>query len=212
MEGQFHGSHFYRAGYSLLDVHRWGGSGPQPPPTIGSVSASPNPASTCQDVTFTGNNVANGFGATYTWQVRALPGQALVDSASGTDLNPFVWETESVAPGQYQGYLAVQNATGISVPASTIVTLNAVSALPGAGTFAPTKVGDSSGAVTFNVAASGATEWSWDFGEGAGFGPWISDPINGPQPDARVLGDGVEDDQGAGAQLRRGSGDQQRAS
>ena len=28
----------------------------------------------------------------------------------------------------------------------------------------------------------GATEWSWDFGDGQGFRGWTSDPVNGPNP------------------------------
>ena len=183
MEGRFSGDHFYRAGYSLLDVHVWSDDGPEVA-TIGSVSATPNPATTCQDVTFAGHQIANGFGGTYNWQVRTDPGGAvLVDTASGTNLNPFVWETESVPPGQYKGFLAIQNEAGTSITAaSQPVTLTSPGTLPGAGTFAPTKVSASSGAVTFNVAAPGASEWSWDFGDGNGFGPWITDPINGPRP------------------------------
>ena len=85
--------------------------------------------------------------------------------------------------------------------------------LAGTLTFAPTKVVDNSGAVKFDVAAAGATEWSWDFGDSGGvFGPWISDPDHRAEPDARVLGTGDKIGEGAGAQLRRGSGDQQRRS
>jgi hypothetical protein len=163
-------------------VVAWTSNAPQPP-TIGGVTASPSPATVCQPLTFTAINVTNGAGASYFWEVRTA-GNSLVTSSSGIDLNPFVWDTTGDSPGNYRATVSAQNLAGSSgLAQSNLVTVNALPPLAGGGTFAPTKISDFSGVVTFNVAATGATEWSWDFGDSAGvFGPWSNDPIDGPHP------------------------------
>jgi PKD repeat protein len=115
--------------------------------------------------------------------VRTLGGTT-VSGLSGVDLSQFIWDTTGFPTQQYVGRVVVDNAHGTSgAVTSPPVTLLGVLALPAEGSFAPTLVQNNSGAVTFNVAATGATEWSWDFGDSGGvFGPWTSDPINGPNP------------------------------
>ncbi len=183
-EGRFLNDYFYRAAFSVLDVHRWNSGAPPPPATIGSISASPNPASVCQPITFTANNVTNGSGATYNWQVLTAADAPVTSTTSGINLNPFAWNTTGATPGTYKGKLVINNAGGSSAPAfSALVTVNGLTPLAGTGTFSPVKVVDNSGAVKFDVNAAGATEWSWDFGDSGGaFGPWSNDPINGKSP------------------------------
>ena len=48
-------------------------------------------------VTFTANNVTNGSGANYNWEVRT-EANALVASNGAVNLNPFVWNTTGACP------------------------------------------------------------------------------------------------------------------
>ena len=155
-----------------------------PQPNVsGGVSGSPNPALLCQPVTFMAQGVTGKPPLTFAWQVRDSGGQT-VDS--GGNINPFVWTTSStLSAGTYTAEVTVSNSSGTTM-ASRAVQIQSLPPLPGGGTFTPTYDGapnpPASGTVNFHVTATGATEWSWDFGEGSGYGPWSSDPVTGPNP------------------------------
>ncbi|MCB1035364.1 MAG: PKD domain-containing protein, partial [Acidobacteria bacterium] len=164
-----------------------------PVPSIGGVAASPNPALVCQPVTFTAQDVTGRPPTAFSWQVTQTGGGVV---AVGGDLNPFVWTSD---PGDATGvtYVAevtVSNADGSDSQTSAPVTLNPLEPLPPSNGFAPTYDGQPapppSPTVQFHVAASGATEWNWNFGDNPGGGPngdgyegWTSDPVAGPNPE-----------------------------
>jgi len=163
-----------------------------PEPEITSVSASPNPALLCQPVSFMAEGVTGQPPLTFAWEVRESGAGTLVASGNG---NPFIW---NVDPGQdttvtYTATATATNASGSAMQGSPAVTVEALPTLPGAGTFAPTYDGQpappTSATVQFHVAATGATEWNWNFGDNPGGGPnsdgyegWTSDPVAGPNP------------------------------
>ena len=163
-----------------------------PEPAVVSVSASPNPALVCQPVTFTAQGVTGRPPTSFSWQVRQI-GAGTV--ATGGDVNPFVWTSD---PGDatgvtYEAEVTVSNSDGSAAQTSAAVTLNPLTTLPPANSFAPTYDGQpnppGSPTVQFHVAVAGATEWNWNFGDnpggwpnGDGYEGWTSDPVAGPDP------------------------------
>lgn len=154
-----------------------------PAPAIGGVSVSPTNAPICTPVTFTANNVTGQPPLTYAWTIEQggnpVPGE-------GGPGNPFVWDTEGIAPGSYVGRVTVTGPGGSANAASPTVTLTALQPLPGTG-FAITNDPPSFGTVQFHSAeATGATEWRWDFDGDAGgpntFDLTTTDPVIGPNP------------------------------
>ena len=154
-----------------------------PAPAIGSVSASPANAPVCTPITFTGNNVTGQPPLSTNWTIEQggdpVPGE-------GGPGNPFVWDTEGTSPGTYVGRLTVTGPGGSANAASPPVTLTALQPLPVSG-YAITNDPPSFGTVQFHsAAATGATEWRWDFdGDPGGpntFDLVTTDPVIGPNP------------------------------
>jgi PKD repeat protein len=154
-----------------------------PAPAIGGVSASPTNAPICTPVTFTANNVTGQPPLTYAWTIEQggnpVPGE-------GGPGNPFAWDTEGMTPGDYVGRVTVTGPGGSANATSPQVTLTALQPLPGTG-FAITNDPPSFGTVQFHsAAATGATEWRWDFdGDPGGpntFDLTTTDPVIGPNP------------------------------
>lgn len=147
-----------------------------PAPVIASVSLSPPSPIVCQPVTFSATGVTGQPTLNYNWQITTRPGGSPVIS----DPNPsFTWNTAGVLAGDFTATLQVQNTTSTATRAVDF-TLGALSPLPTS--FAPTNDPFVAGTVQFHVVASGATEWSWDFGDGSGFRPYTNDPVSGPNP------------------------------
>ena len=165
-----------------------------PEPVVASVSVNPSPALVCQPVTFQAQGVTGQPPLSFSWRVLD-PGATTVASGGGSAT--FVWNTDpSDTTGiQYTGEVTVTNGSGMDVATSAPLTLQGLPALPGAGTFQPTYPGaplpSTSTTVTFSVTAAGATEWNWDFGEGAGYEGWTSDPVTGPAPTHTYAGEGT---------------------
>ncbi len=160
-----------------------------PVPNIPLVTASPNPALVCQPVTFQAPGTTGQPPLSLTWEVKNDQ-NVTVDTGSGTS---HVWQTSPSNPvGTYTGVLTATNGIGSDTGTSSVVTLNALPALPGSGTFAPIITSQNppdNGAVDFAVSVAGATEWNWDFGDNPGGGPnndgyegWTSNPVDGPSP------------------------------
>src|SRR5206468_12205402 len=106
----------------------------------------------------------------YSWNVTNA---SSITAPGGTSTaNPFIWDTHlnNPLPGAYTATVTVANGTG-TASKSAAFALGALPALP-AGHFSPTNTPFSAGSVQFNVAAAGATEWNWDFGDGNGFTGW----------------------------------------
>jgi PKD repeat protein len=156
-----------------------------PAPAVGGVSVSPSSPLQCQPVTLTATNVTGKPPLTYAWSITNNNNPA----AGGTSTaNPFIWDTKAnaVPPGTYVATVQVSG-TGSPASSQATFTLGSLPALPGS--VAPTNDAFTASAVQFHVAASGATEWNWNFGDNPGGGPnadgysgWTNDPVNGPNP------------------------------
>lgn len=151
----------------------------------GSVSVSPNPAFLCQPVTFTATGFTGQPTLSYDWDLRD-GGNNLVTGAVANG-NQLTWDTTDVDTGTiYTATVTVSNGVPSSDSASSApLIIVPLPALPTAGSFLPTYDGAPApifegDLVQFQVTASGATSWRWDFGDG--FGAWSDDPINGPAP------------------------------
>jgi PKD repeat protein len=149
---------------------------PTPQIPLGGVTMSPPSPLVCQPVTFTSSGVTGKPTLNYSWNVATDPGGTSVV----TNPTPsFTWDTTGAAAGAYTSTLQVSNTSGTATRGISF-TLGALPTLPASIT--PTNDPFSAGTVQFHVAAAGATEWSWDFGDGAGFTAWTNDPTNGPNP------------------------------
>lgn len=154
-----------------------------PTPVIGSVSVSPSTGSVCTPFTFTANNVTGLPPLTTDWTIEQGGNPVPGEGGSG---NPFVWDTEGVAPGSYRGRATVSGPGGSDTELSPLVTLTALDPLPAAG-FTIAHQTPVLGTVQFSAPGDGgATEWRWDF-DGTPSGPVTfdlvtTDPLLGPSP------------------------------
>src|SRR6185295_5774456 len=133
-----------------------------------------------QPVTLTATGVSGKPPLTYAWTIKNDTTTATVATGSGN--SAFVWDTSQLpipVAGAYTATVTVNNGSGSASQAGHF-SLAPLAALPTT-SFAPTNDAFTSGSVQFHVAASGATAWNWDFGDGSSTG-WTSDPINGPNP------------------------------
>jgi PKD repeat protein len=153
-----------------------------PEPAVAGVTASPNPALVCQQVSFTAQGVTGLPPLTFAWQVHASGGGLV---ASGGDVNPFLWDTSSAAPDTYTGTVTVSNGDGSDAADSPTVTVQALPALaftsPGGAPETLNGPPFPGGEVDFRIQAQGATEWRWHFDDGTA-PVWTSDPVAGPTP------------------------------
>ncbi|HEV7670855.1 MAG TPA: PKD domain-containing protein [Thermoanaerobaculia bacterium] len=147
-----------------------------PAPVIASVSLSPLNPIVCQPVTFSATGVTGQPTLNYNWQVTPRPSGPPVTTSTSPS---FIWNTAGVLAGDFTATLQVQNSISTATR-SVDFTLGALSPLPNL--FAPTADPFVAGTVQFHVVASGATEWSWDFGDGAGFQAYTNNPVSGPNP------------------------------
>jgi PKD repeat protein len=157
-----------------------------PAPQVASISVSPANPLQCQAVTLTANATGQAP-LSYSWNIVNSSNQGVLGGTSTA--NPFTWSSAMAAADTYTATVAVSNNTPPSASLPRSFTLAPLPALAGSGTFAPTNTPFTSGTVQFNVVASGATEWNWNFGDNPGGGPngdgyvgWSTDPIAGPSP------------------------------
>ncbi len=153
-----------------------------PQPVVGSISVSPPSPLQCQPVTLTANGVTGQPPLTWAWSITSggNPAPGGSSSAAGS----FLWDTaaNSDVPGNYVASVGINNSTNAPASAQVSFTLGSLPALPASSTFAPTNDSFTSATVQFHVNVPGATQWSWNFGDGAGFGAFTNDPVNGPNP------------------------------
>ena len=151
-----------------------------PKPVVASATASPTTILQCQPVTLTGTGVSGKPALSYAWDIQGP------SAVTGGSTNPFTWSTTAnTTPGTYTATLTVTNADG-NASKSVNVTVNPVLPISVTG-FAPTNDAFTAGSVKFHVNVENATEWSWDFDDDMNpatdnFGPWLTDPIGGPNP------------------------------
>ena len=145
-------------------------------PAVASASASPASPLVCQPVTLTASGITGKAPVAVSWQVLDGANQPVGSGAT----NPYSWSSLGRPAGAYRAVATVTNGTG-SASATATFSLAPLPALPAAGTFAPTRDAFAAGTVQFHLAAVGATEWRWDFGDGTVTG-WIADPASGANP------------------------------
>ncbi len=157
-----------------------------PAPQVASISVSPANPLECQVVTLTANATGQAPLA-YSWNIVNSIGNGAIGGTSSA--NPFPWNSATAPNDTYTATVTVSNGASTSAPFPKSFMLGALPALAGSGTFTPTDSPFTAGTVQFNVAASGATEWNWNFGDNPGGGPngdgyvgWSTDPIAGPSP------------------------------
>jgi PKD repeat protein len=160
-----------------------------PAPQIAGITVSPAAPLVCQPVTLTATGVTGQPTLAYGWAVKDSGNSAVPGSSSTGTLT---WATTGLAAGAYTATVTVTNGAG-TANKSVAVTLGALQPLAfnGAGG-APTNDSFTSGTVHFHASATGATEWSWDFGDGQGPRGWTSDPVNGPDPTVVYTSTGVK--------------------
>ncbi len=155
-----------------------------PAATVTVVTVAPNPALLCQPITFNAEGVDGLPPLNLSWIVRDGLG-AQVDT--GGNENPFEWDTEAalVAAGTYTAEVTVMNAVNSVSATSPVLTLDPLAPLSftSPGGMPETLNGPpfSSGTVNFQIQATGATEWRWNFADGT---PpvWTNNPVTGPAP------------------------------
>jgi PKD repeat protein len=185
--GDVNGTYFYRAGLSIMDIHRWGAVLPPQPPAVASVTVAPNPAAVCQQVTFTANGITGQPSPSLSW-VLNKGGVPLPLQPPGSSSSTFTWNTTGAVTGNdYTATVKATNSAGMASATSLQLTLNPTPSLPADGSFTPTYEGQPvdppSGTVTFHLAdIPGVAKWTWDFGDGTPF--TTTDPILGPNPPA----------------------------
>jgi PKD repeat protein len=171
--GKFFGEHFYRAGQSILDVHRWNADG-TPSPFI--AVTGPAAGNVGQPLTFSAS-AAGCTPAAGGWSWSA-PGGTISGAANGASVT-VSWPT--------QGDKVVQ-ATNSACPGASGAASVAVSSGPAAGglearfTFSPAAPRPAQ-PVTFNGGSSlgTPTSYAWDFGDGtSGTGAVVSHTYAAP--------------------------------
>ena len=151
-----------------------------PAPVVGGVTVSPANPFVCQPVTFTTTGVTGQPTLGYAWSVKDSGNNAAPGSPSSTASSLTWTDTSGVqANGTYTATVTVSNGAGTATK-SVPVTFQARPTLGFTGV--PTTDAFTAGTVKFHANATGAAEWSWDFGDGQGFRPYTSDPVNGPDP------------------------------
>jgi PKD repeat protein len=155
-----------------------------PQPQVASVSVSPSAPLQCQPVTLTANSVSGQPPLTWAWAITTGNPPAGAAGGTSTAANSFVWDTKANGnpAGQYTAKVTINNGTASPASAQTTFNLGSLATLPASNTFAPTFDAFSSAQVQFHVSVAGATEWNWNFGDGAGFTGWTNDPTTGPNP------------------------------
>lgn len=161
-----------------------------PAPVIGSIAHNPpGEPLTCQAVTFTASGVTGNPAPTVSWVVKDQSNSQVYPLSGSQPGNPFVLPALTLGAGSYTAFATASNghlpdATvphGFTLAAPTAITFNG----PGG---APVCTNCTSGSPPFgtvNLAASttGATEYSWDFGDGTFRGYANNDPTyNVPNP------------------------------
>lgn len=146
------------------------------------VTVSPTSLASCQTATFTATGISGVAPISYSWSVRS--GGGIVTPIPSCTGNPCSWVAPAdFASGTYRAYVTVSNAANPG--GSTVSEAFSLTQQPLAFTHAsggPTNDPSTSGTVQFHVQSTGAEAWSWDFGDGAGFGSYSTDPVNGPNP------------------------------
>lgn len=147
-----------------------------PAPALSGITTSPANPLVCQPVTLTAQNVTGRAPLTFQWKANQ-------NTVNG-NASQVTWDTTNVGPGTYPVTVTISRAGSPDATASTTVTLSPLVPLPAQGSFTPTNDAFLAGTVQFHANVAGATQWSWDFGDGTvtPFTSNPSDPVGGQNP------------------------------
>jgi len=153
-----------------------------PAPAVSSIVITPPSPSICQAVSFAAVGAAGEPPLEYAWNVT----RDGVSVFSSTLAAPTWSATADANAVFYEVSLTLTNPqnTELSATAQASFTLQS---LPALGVETPTDDPFSGGTVQFHVLSTGATTWSWDFGDGTPLYT-SSDPALGPNPPAHTYG------------------------
>ena len=154
-----------------------------PAPNVGGVAHAPAGAPlTCQSVTFTANGITGSPSPTLSWVVKDGSNSQVYPLSGSLSGNPVVLPAMTLGAGSYSAVVTAANghspdavvSHGFSLVAPSAITFNG----PGG---APVCTNCTSGTppfgtVTLDASVSGATEYSWDFGDGVFHGYADNDP------------------------------------
>ncbi|RMH21345.1 MAG: PKD domain-containing protein, partial [Acidobacteria bacterium] len=167
-KGMFNGKYFYRAGLTIFDVHVRENVAPVPAMVQGITGSTS--WSVCQTPSFQANGVSGSGVITYAWRILDSS-SAEVFAQSGTGMTTFDWPTGGTTPaGNYTVELTVTNDANPTGDTVTLpFTLNTLNPLgfTSPQTYDGAPADPSSSAVQFRVQTTGATQWTWDFGDGS---------------------------------------------
>jgi PKD repeat protein len=155
-----------------------------PAPAVAGIAITPSFPSVCQAVSFAAVGAAGEAPLEYAWNVT----QDGVSVFSSTMATPTWSTTASANAALYEVSLTLTNPqnTELSATAQASVSLQA---LPALSVQTPTNDPFAGSTVQLHVVSTGATTWSWNFGDGTP--PYTSsDPTLGPDPPAHTYGAG----------------------
>ncbi len=139
------------------------------------VTANVSQSTPCGTVNFALSDLTGVGSPTRSWDVINGSGASQGQSGSGNSLEWILPGNQAL--GNYRGELTLSNAFGTETFTSPVVQVQALPTL-GAPQLAAPAV--EFGNVDFSVSAAGATEWTWDFGDGTVES--YTDPTIGPNP------------------------------
>lgn len=141
-----------------------------PKPKFGSIGHAPQSPQTCQKVTFTAP--VTGFpNPSVTWIVKDGNGNRVYPPGIPEGSQPYELPGNTLAAGPYTAVFTATNSAGTSTAPPHAFTISAPPTLS-VGTPACTNCTSGSpefGTVNLSVSSTGATGYSWDFGDGSGF-------------------------------------------
>jgi|GEM_PF-889245 len=140
-----------------------------PRPMLAGIDMAPATPSVCQLVSFAAQGDSGRSPVTYAWRVLDA-GLATVDSGTGVAMDTFDWATDaSTVAGNYSVELTLTNAsdpTGVTQTKAFSVATPAALAFTTQPTFDGAPNSPTAGTVQFRAQTTGASKWTWNFGDG----------------------------------------------
>ena len=140
-----------------------------PTPKFGSIGHTPQNPQTCQKVTF--NPVVTGFPApSVTWIVKDSGGTRVYPPGIAEAGQPYELPANTLAAGSYTAVFTAANPVSVTAPPHAFTIASSPTLSVSTPTCTNCEAGSPPfGTVNLSATATGATGYSWDFGDGSGF-------------------------------------------